>query len=332
MEMEKVSRHEYPEYSVAIRTLGLNPEVLYSELKSVFAQTVPPSKVVIYIAEGYETPPMKIRDEQYVHTRKGMVAQRAMDYRETDTPLLLLLDDDVSLAPDSVERLLNAMVEHKLDCIAADTFANHLMPIKSKIFAAFTNLTFPHRDRSFAFRMHANGSFSYLGNPVEDVYPSQTAGGPCSLWRKDALLATAFADEIWMDHLGFAYNDDGMEFYKLHINGGRLGVHFHSGVTNEDARTASDRYRTDPCRFALRAKAIYLCWHRSMYTTSLTRRQRTARKLVFWTKAAWLLPVHLLTAIAMKKPSIPLLYIKGIRDGIRYSHSPEYLNLPPYRK
>lgn len=319
-------------YSVAIRTLGLNPEVLRQELCSISNQTVKPEKVVVYIAEGFEAPSFRVGAEEYVVTRKGMVAQRAVDYKEITTPLILMLDDDVVLAPDSAERLLTAIDEHSLDCIAADTFANHRMPLKAKLMVAFSNLTFPHRSQKFAFRIRPNGSFSYIGTPRKDVYMSQTAAGPCSLWRKDALLATAFADELWMDRLGFAYNDDGMEFFKLHSNGGRLGVHFHSGASNEDARTMSDNYRSDPQRFALRSRAIYLCWHRSLYVPASSWQQRATRAISFWTKAVWLLPVHLLTGIALKKPLIPLLYLKGLREGILYTRTREYKNLPPYIK
>ncbi len=323
---------KYKDYSVAIRTLGLNREVLRRELESIFAQSVPPAKVVVYIAEGYDIPSFRVGTEIYVTSRKGMVAQRAMDYEEIDTPLILMLDDDVLLAPDSAERLLDAMNEHGLDCIAADTFANHRLPAKAKLFAALSNLTLPHRSQDYAFIIHGNGSFSYISRPEKDVYLSQTAAGPCSLWRKNALLATAFSEELWMDHLGFAYNDDGMEFFKLFTNGGRLGVHFSSGVSNEDARTMSDSYRTDPQRFALRAKAIYLCWHRSLFLSANTLRQRIGRTFSFWAKAAWLLPVHMISALALKSPSIPLLYLKGLHEGIRFTHSKEYTSLPPYRK
>ncbi len=322
----------YPEYSVAIRTLGLNPEMLRRELESIYAQSVKPEKVVVYIAEGYTAPTFRVGEEEYVATRKGMVAQRAMEYKEITTPLILLLDDDVVLSRDSAEKLIKSLCEHRLDCIAADTFANHLLPLKAKLYAGLTNLTFPHLGQEYAFRMRANGSFTYLNNPRKDVYLSQSAAGPCSLWRKESLLATAFGDEMWMDTLGFAYNDDGMEFYKLHINGGRLGVHFDSGVSNEDGRTMSESYRNSPERYALRARAIYLCWHRSIYLSGKPGLQRFTRALAFWTKALWLVPVHLLAGLTMKKATIPLLYLKGLREGIKYTQSYEYRSLPPYRK
>lgn len=330
--MEEMRKRGKAEYSVAIRTLGLDREKLIRGLEAVMAQTVKPEKVVVYIAQGYEAPVERVGGEIYVETRKGMVAQRAVDYREIDTPLVLLLDDDVVLAPDSAERLLEGMESNGLDCIAADTFANHKLPFQAKLYAALTNLTFPHSRHDNAFLIRANGSFSYHSSPIKDVYPSQTAGGPCSLWKKEALLSTAFVEEEWMDRLGFAYNDDGMEFFKLHSNGGRLGVHFNSGVIHENAQTASNDYRNNPRRLAIRAKAIYLCWHRSLYMTSRNGRERATRSAAFWAKAAWLIPVHIATAVVMRQPSAVGQYIRGIREGIRFTRTPEYRNLPPYIK
>ena len=51
-------------YSVAIRTLGKNPEVLKRELESVLQQSLQPDKVVIYIAEGFERPSFQVREEE----------------------------------------------------------------------------------------------------------------------------------------------------------------------------------------------------------------------------------------------------------------------------
>ena len=56
-------------YSVAIRTLGKNPEVLKKELESVLLQSLQPDKVVIYIAEGFERPSFQVGKE--VHRLNG---------------------------------------------------------------------------------------------------------------------------------------------------------------------------------------------------------------------------------------------------------------------
>ena len=58
-------------YSVAIRTLALNPDILRQELESINNQSVKPEKVVIYIAKGYTVPKYRICGEIYVETQKG---------------------------------------------------------------------------------------------------------------------------------------------------------------------------------------------------------------------------------------------------------------------
>ena len=106
-------------YSIAIRTLGTSGEKFVKELESIKRQTVQPEKVVIYIAEGYDRPDYTIGKEEYVWVKKGMMAQRVLPYDEIDTPLILMLDDDVELADDSAQKLIEALEENNFDCIAA---------------------------------------------------------------------------------------------------------------------------------------------------------------------------------------------------------------------
>lgn len=99
-------------YSIAIRTLGTNPEVLRKELQSIERQTIRPEKVVIYIAQGYSKPDFIVGNEEYVYVKKGMVAQRALEYDEITSDCIFMLDDDVELADDSADKMLTAMFEN----------------------------------------------------------------------------------------------------------------------------------------------------------------------------------------------------------------------------
>lgn len=54
--------------------------------------------------------------------------------------------------------------------------------------------------------------------------------------EKASLLKIHLEDELWLDSLGFAYGDDELEFYKLHVNGGKLMVSFDGGISNLDAK------------------------------------------------------------------------------------------------
>ena len=99
------------DYSVAIRTLGTSGDALRRELLSLHAQTIQPREIVIYIAKGYPRPDFQIGMERYVEVDKGMIAQRALQYREITAENILLLDDDVELSPNSAEILLNHLAD-----------------------------------------------------------------------------------------------------------------------------------------------------------------------------------------------------------------------------
>ena len=90
-------------YSVAIRTLGKAHDKYLAELKSIERQTVPPKDIFVYLAEGYEKPKETIGKESIIYCKKGMIAQRSLSFDEIDTEYILFLDDDIELAPESVE-------------------------------------------------------------------------------------------------------------------------------------------------------------------------------------------------------------------------------------
>ena len=249
-------------YSIAIRTLGTAGEKFRKELESICAQTVQPERVMVYIAEGYDRPDFTVGKEEYVWVKKGMMAQRVLRYDEIPSECILMLDDDVELAPDSIERLLKALVENKADCVGADVFQNHRMPFKTKIYAAVTNLVFPHWSRKWAFKIRRNGSFSYNIHPSKPFYWSQSCGGPAALWKKDTFLHLHLNDELWLESFGFPYGEDALTFYKLYRRGGRLGILYNSGIMNLNAQTSSGSFRKSPEHSYIRTKASFMVWWR----------------------------------------------------------------------
>ena len=92
-------------YTAVIRTLGTAGEKYQILLDSLNRQTVQPSKILVYIAEGYAIPKETIGKEQYIYVKKGMVAQRALLYHEVDTEFILFLDDDLFLPDNFVEKM-----------------------------------------------------------------------------------------------------------------------------------------------------------------------------------------------------------------------------------
>ena len=318
-------------YSIAIRTLGTAGNKFLQELKSIYTQTIQPERVLVYIADGYDRPVDTIGREEYIWVRKGMISQRARRYDEISSDCILLLDDDVQLAPDSVEKMLRAMEEKEADCIGADVFQNHLLPLKTKLFAAVTNLVFPHWSRIWAFKIHRNGSFSYNNRPNRSFYWSQSCGGPAVLCRKDSFLRFHFDDEAWLDSFGFSYGDDALLFNKLFRNGGRLGILFDSGVTNLDAKTSSDSFRNSSRYIYLRTKALLMIWWRSCFRNGKdTVWSRLLAAIAFGFKTLWLIPIMCTASLAKWDRRYVGSYFNGLRDGWKEVHSTAFLNLPPY--
>ena len=320
-----------PSYAIAIRTLGTSGDKFRKELKSICAQTVQPERVLVYIAEGYERPNFTVGTEEYVWVKKGMMAQRVLPYDEISSDCVLMLDDDVLLAPDSVEKLLKAIVENNTDCIGADVFQNHRMPLKTKVYAALTNLVFPHCSEKWAFKIHRNGSFSYNARPKNAFYWSQSSGGPAALWRKEAFLKLHPEDELWLEHLGFPYGEDALLFYKLHANHGRLGVIYDSGITNLDAQSSSGSFRKSPDYIYTRTKASLMTWWRMCYKTGKdTAASRFLAALAFGFKTLWLVPMMAVASLIKMDKRFISSYFKGLRDGWKDVHSPAFRSLPPY--
>ena len=314
-------------YSVVIRTLATTPDVLKREMESIVRQTIFPEKVIIYIAEGYERPSFQIGKEEYVWVKKGMVAQRALEYREIDSDVILMLDDDVELAPDSAERMLKAMEDNGSDCVAADTFKNQDMTWIQRIFAFLSNGVYARRDDGWAFKQNRDGSFTFNRNPKKSFCMTETFAGPCWMVKKNVLKSVHLEDELWLDRMGFSYGDDAVESYKLFMNGFKCGVLYDSGVKNLDAKTSSGVYHKTEKKFYTRSYGMFATWWRMIYTS---RDKQWLSVFLFGLKAWWQLNLHVLLGIAKLNLRIPLNYVKGLKDAWVFVHSDEFKAIPPY--
>lgn len=318
-------------YSIAIRTLGTSGEKFVRELESIKRQTVQPEKVIIYIAEGYQRPEYTIGKEEYVWVKKGMMAQRVLPYDEIDTPLILMLDDDVELADDSAQRLIEALEENDFDCIAAVTFRNYMISLPKKIYIALTNLVFPHWSDTWAVKIHSNGSFSYNNKVTKDVYLSQSAAGPAALWRKQVFRDLHYEDELWIDRFGFSYGDDNLIFNKLYKNGYRLGMHYNCGINHLDGKSSSGAFQRDPKKFYTRSMASLMVWHRICYNLwNLSCIKKIFVALSCTIKICWLFLVNVGASIYLSSPKVIYFYTKGIFDGIKMICSQDYRQVPNY--
>ena len=318
-------------YSIAIRTLGKSGEVFRKELEQIALQTVQPDKVLIYIAKGYARPDFQVGKEEYIWVEKGMMSQRLRTYDEIDSDCILLLDDDVILQPDSVERLLKTMEKKDADCIGVDTFCTHNLPFSQKVYAAITNLVFPHIDNKWAFKIKKNGSFSYSRKPKKDFCWSQSCAGNAILWKKSTYKQLHFKDELWLDDFPFAYNDDMLESYKVYKNGFKLGIVYNSGIVHLDMKSASRNFRENPDWIRTRTGVNFMIWMRTCCKPgNTTKAEQVFAIFSFFVKAIWLFMVMAVISVLKLSLGYILSYLKGLRDGWEYAHSNRYKELNPY--
>lgn len=315
-------------YSVVIRTLGKAGEAYQKTLNSLAQQTIQPKAIVVYIAEGYSLPKETIGSERYVYVKKGMVAQRALQYKEVTTEYILFLDDDVYLPPTAVETLYTELVEHKGDVISPCVFYNHKASIKSKIIRSLTAKEVCRfwGDR-WAYKVHRTTGFSYLNNPAKPVYESQTNAGPCFFCKKEDFLKAQFEEELWLDEAPYALPEDQVMYYKMHLCGLRVLTSFDSGIVHLDAgsTTANSEDRLANLIYSeYRDKLIF--WYKFIY-----RYEKSAVKKM-WAVVCLLYSygvqmIKYALHYLFGKKNIAKAFFLGISDATKYIQSKEYKRL-----
>ena len=314
------------EYSVAIRTLGKARDNYQRLLNSLMKQTILPSRIIVYIAEGYDLPVETIGVEQYVYVKKGMVAQRALQYKEIDTEYILFLDDDVELSSHSVECLYSALEKYSADVISPDLFPNHQRPFSTKLQMFVSGRMVPRRDDGrWAYKILRTGGFSYNNNPRKNVYESQTNAGPCFFCKKETFLNIHFDQELWLDLVPYALGDDQAMFYKMHILKYKVLTIYNSGIVHLDAGTTLQSYDKERmlAYSDLRFKIIF--WYRFIYKVERNFFKRITSVICF----SYALLVAYLIAFLKCEWKILHARYEAMQDAVNYIRSAAFKKIDP---
>lgn len=251
------------EYTAVIRTLGIAGAKYQQELDSLCSQTVPPKEIIVYIAESYPMPKETCGRERYIPVKKGMVAQRALQYNEVDTEYILFLDDDVYLPPNGAKSLFAALEKYGVDVISPNTYDNHKMGCAELLHNMLLGKIMPFCSRTWAYKVLLSGGFSFNIKPDNEFYLSETNAGVCFLCKKGDFLAAHFEDDLWLDKTPYSLPEDQVMFYKMHLNGLRIGTLFNSGIKHLDAGTSVEvnSERTNKILYSeVRNQTIF--WHK----------------------------------------------------------------------
>lgn len=308
------------QYTAVIRTLGKAGEKYQQLLDSLANQTIKPTAIIVYIAEGYPIPKETIGIEQYVYVKKGMVAQRALPYDEVMTEYMLFLDDDVYLPPNGVEALYKELVEHEAQVISPCTFSNHKVLWKSKLVQSLMGKEVARIFGSrWAYKVLRTGGFSYNNNPVKPVYESTTNAGPCFFCKKSDFLKIHYKEELWLDETPYALPDDQVMFYKMHLCGLKILTSFDSGIVHLDAGStmqASNEKELKVIYSEYRNKTIF--WYKYLYRYEKNLLMKGWCQLCFGYMLA-VQHVRSLVKLLKGKRSEVEAFRKGVKDGKEYN-------------
>jgi GT2 family glycosyltransferase len=309
-------------YSVAIRTLGKAGVAYETLIHCLKRQTIAPQKIVVYLAEGYEAP-AKVSDEVIVYCKKGMAHQRALPYDEIETELVLLCDDDVYFAEDSVEKMLTALIAEDADCVSANVFPNHDMRFRQKVLKGIFYGELPAFSKRFAFRISKNSNYSYCNNP-RDVMESQSCAGPCMLIRKSVNNSLDYQDELWLDQFPYTSGQDQIFAYKLYRYGYKLCIHYSAGVIHLDCKTG--HVKDEVLADFNKRKIKYLEWYRSIYEPA-GKAQKVLATMSYYLYWMWLFGLSLINILPGRRSYKISNAIKALSEARQYVKSPDFAKI-----
>ena len=312
------------EYTVAIRTLGRAGLKYQKLLDSLSKQTIRPTAINIYIAEGYPIPKETIGIERYIYVKKGMVSQRALTFTEIDTEYILFLDDDLSFPSDTVEKMFRLLFDNGADIISPDIFKNSERPFISRILMFLSGrMNARKNDDYWGYKVMRNSGYSYNIHPKKEVYWSQTNAGACFLCRKNDFLKIKFEEELWLDDMNYALGDDQVMFYKMYKKGLKIltwytnnFVHLDGGENMQDDKKKQVIYAD------FRFKIVF--WHRFIYSPE------RKKILIMWDILCMTYTLCFTLLISFFKLNFDILRIKwnAIHDAIIFLRSSKYQQIP----
>lgn len=273
-------------YSIVIRTLGNTGEKYRMMLDSIRRQTVAPEEVIVVIPYGYDLD-YELGDERIVRCEKGMVTQRVVGIDECQSENMLVLDDDILLPDDFVEKMHGYMVCRSLDCVLAYggggsvsepkhiPIRQKLKPFIKRLRGAYTGQYYYSNRKSeyFDVIMPTGGHKTYV--KCEEGL-CQAGCFQCFYMRSEKAKAVNFGDERWLEQGSiskYAAYDDAVFFYKAYLNGCRIAYTSTTNYCHLDAgagRVAKSRLESKRIRLYSIARNRTIFWRKHLWGRSHT--------------------------------------------------------------
>lgn len=311
-------------YSVAIRTLGTAGEKYKVLLESLSRQTIAPEEIFVFIADGYGLPKESMGIERYVYVKKGMLAQRALNYEQISSEYILFTDDDIKFADDEVEKMFGHLIQNDADVISPDIFENANRSALSEMMMMMSGRMMPRwNDECWGYKVMSTSGYSYNKKIRKNVYRSETNAGACFLCRKEDFLKAHIEDELWVDNTPYPLGEDQVMYYKMHLSGLKILTYYDHRVEHLDGGNNLSKDKEKMLIYSdFRFKTIF--WHRFIF-----KQQKNIFKKIWVTLSFGYVCVFTLL-IALLKLRFDILKVKvaAIKDAVSFLRCSEYKNLP----
>ncbi|MBQ3613455.1 MAG: glycosyltransferase [Bacteroidales bacterium] len=311
------------EYSAVIRTLGRAGDKYKSLLDSLNNQSVKPKEIIVYIAEGYPLPKETIGKEKYVYVKKGMVAQRALQYEEVSTDYILFLDDDLLLQDSSVESMYTLLKKNNADVISPDIFPNAKRNKLSELMMTISGRMRARRnDGLWGYKVMRTTGYSYNSSPDKDVYWSQTNAGACFLCKKEDFIKIHFEEELWLDNVSYPIGEDQAMYYKMYRRGLKLLTWYNHNIQHLDAGMNMLKDKQLKLVFSdFRFKVIF--WHRFIYKPE----KKMLSNILNILSISYFLFFSLTISLLKLQFDVFEIKVDGLKSAIQYMKTDSYKKL-----
>ena len=311
-------------YSVAIRTLGTAGEKFQRLLDSLSMQTIAPEGIYVYIAEGYPLPKETINKEKYIYVKKGMLAQRALEYHEIDSEYILFTDDDLVLPPNAVELMSTLLFKYSGDVISPDIFNNAKRGHLSELLMTLSGRMRPRRDDGrWGYKVMANGGYSYNKSPKNEVYESQTNAGACFLCKKNVFQSICLENELWVDRMPYPIGEDQITYYKMFKKGLKVLTYYNHNIIHLDG---GNNLTSEKEKIRLHGDLFFkiVFWHRFIFKPD----NSYISKAVDCLAIGYYLLFSIFISTIKFRFDILAIKLRAMKDGVNFIQSDEYKNLP----
>lgn len=323
-------------YSVVIRTTGQAGEK-YARLLSCIAQLQPaPEQVIVVLPEGVQPPKEQLGYELFYSCPRGMVRQRLHGLDCCKSPYALFCDDDIAFPPNFVQKLHKPLEEGVAQFSAGPLLSFFPQKGPRALLSAAMGSTAPMLPwRHMYVRVLRSTGYSYnrrIDPSKHTYYETQSLAWTCFYAKTEAMHRIRLEDETWLDAHGYAAMDDQTMFYKAWLRGMRTVVVADAPYEHLDAKTSTKTPQSKPYVNYSAGFNRTVFWHRFLFSMRGNIWARVLDQICF-SYMCFCTSLYSKINIMRGKKDAGDHYklVEGLKDGIRYTKSWEYKNLPPVR-